>query len=264
MTDHQFLPASELRRLPATINAMSNSAGGIITLEGGREILVEPSDTIQLLDGKAYRRIEGQNVESSAWARSVMASRSGDDFPYDGAVLDASAVDAFREMVLALHDGFRHLKHKEFMRRAGIFSGKHVTFAGALMFGQALNITAKLSHKELHAEIDAHNIWEALTVILPRLSLCLPAKCREELHDAFITSLLNADYNIDAHINITILSSPARIVIDSPRHISRNHRLRKIAALAGITAAPFEPEHDMLNFRAISTILLGGTSPLIL
>ena len=269
--DIEILARDELSRIPECINALANSSGGIIKVEGGNDIPVEPLEWYEkpaVLDGKVWRRIEGINIISGMWARSVMASRdSCDDFPADNSHLHDDDIDSFRKIVFRLHPELTEFTHDEFMRRTGIFSGKHITSAGALMFGETLNISAELLHKDIHTKIESYNIWEAYTNILPRITRNLLDKSAESVRNALINALLHSEYILDTHINIQILSSPARVVIDSPGIITqsiRNHRLTRIAALAGISADTLHAEHDMLNFRTISTILINGVTPIVL
>ncbi|MBQ7154543.1 MAG: hypothetical protein IJR85_03175 [Synergistaceae bacterium] len=264
MTDTQFLNQDQLNRLPEYINALANSSGGLVQIEGGQEIHVAPLEWHRrpaYFDGKVFRRVEGQNIISSQRSISVMArdsqNISGDDFPADSACLDRKSLAEFRSELLGRNEYYRQFTRKEFLRRTGIFSGKHLTFAGALMFGDDLRIRAVLNHKDIHAEIEAHNIWRALRDILPRLRLKLSPKSSCTLRNAFNSTLLNADYTLDSHINITILAAPPRIIIDSPgiiRPSIRNHRLAKIFALAGFSPEPYPSGQDMLNFRTIATI----------
>ena len=263
--DTQILGRDELFRIPECINAMANSSGGIIKIEGGRDINVEALEWYekpQSLDGRVWRRIEGVNVISGIWARSVMASRSFcDDSPADEAVLHDEEIAAFREAVIALHPEFAEFTMEEFLRRTGIFSGKHITSAGALMFGEAITVSAALIHGDLNVKIDACNIWETYTDILPRITRTLSAKSSGRVRETVIAALLNSDYSLDTYININILSGPPRIETDSPgliTHSVRNHRLSRIAGLAGITSHTLSPEHDMLNFRTITTTHIEG------
>lgn len=266
MTDTQILAGDELSRLPECINAMQNSSGGVIRIEGGRELRVEALEWYEkpaVLDGRVWRRIEGQNVMCGAWARSVMASRDAcDDFPSDEALCDDD-IDSFRAVVLGRNEEYSHFTREEFLRRAGVYSGGHVTSAGVLMFGDTINVRAELEHDDIHAEIDARNIWEAYTIIIPRITRPLSAKSADNVRSAFITALLHADYSLDTHINVFIRSQPPRVEIDAPGIITpslRNHRLARILKLAGITAGTPESEHDMLNFRTLFTIHIEGLS----
>ena len=274
--DLQFLGHDELHKLPETINAMANSSGGIITLEGGREIRVEALEwhrRPQALNGRVWRRIEGQNVISGLWAKSIMArdaqTLSADDSPMSADTpLNAESLEAFRRAVLGRHKEYACFARDEFLLRTGIFSGKHLTFGGALMFGEAITVRAELTHGETHAEIEAHNIWDAYTNIFPRITQRLSAKCGENVRDAFAGALLQADYTLDTHITAEILANPPRIVIDYPgilRHTFRNHRLARIFRLAGFhTPTNSHAVQDMLNFRAIATIPLEGLTPIVL
>ena len=274
--DLQFIEHDELHRLPATINAMANSSGGMITLEGGRQISVAPLEWYrrpQTLNGRMWRRVEGQNVISGLWAKSIMATDaqtlSSDDFPFSADTpLNAESLEEFRRVVLGRHEEYSCFTRDEFLRRTGIFSGKHLTFAGALMFGEAITVRAELTHGETHAEIEAHNIWSAYTDLLPRITLKLSAKCGEIVRDAFAVALLQADYTLDTHIKAEILANPPRIVIDYPgilRHTFRNHRLARIFTLAGFhTPTHSRAQQDMLNFRAITTIPLEGLTTIML
>ena len=265
--DIQEIGIDELSRVPECINALANSSGGVIKIEGGSDIPVEPLEWYEkpaILDGRVWRRVEGINIISGAWAKSVMASRySCDDFPADDSLIHDEEIDDFRRAVLILHPELEEFTHDEFMRRTGIFSGRHITSGGALMFGESLTVEAALNHDDIHAKIEACNIWETYTDILPRITRTLSAKSAERVREALTTALINSDYSIDTHINISILSGPARIVIDSPgiiTHSIRNHRLTRIAGLAGLTSCPLNAAHDMLNFRTISTIQIEGIS----
>lgn len=269
--DTQILGRDELHRIPECINAMSNSSGGVIKPEGENDIRVEALNWYEkpaVLDGRVWRRIEGQNVICGAWAKSVTACRdSCDDFPVEGAVLDSELLENFRRTVVSRNEKYSALTHDEFLRRTGIFSGKHLTSAGALMFGEALKIRAVLRHEKIHAEIQEASIWGAYTVMLPRITRAISAKSSGEVRSAFVNTLIHSDYNIDNRINISILSRPARIVINSPGIITnavRNHRLYKLFGLAGISAGSFCAEYDMLNFRTISTLHIEGNTPIIL
>ena len=269
--DTQLLDRDELHRIPECVNAMSNSSGGVIKPEGESDIHVEALKWYEkpiALNGRVWRRIEGQNVICGAWAKSVMACRdSCDDFPVEGAVLDSELLEDFRKAVLGRNKEYSALTHDEFLRRTGIFSGKHLTSAGALMFGDGLTIRAVLRHGKIHAEIQEANIWGAYTRLLPRITRALSAKSSGEVKNALINALIHSDYNISKRINISILSRPARIIISSPGVITssvRNHRLYKLFTLAGISAGILCAEYDMLNFRTVSTIHIEGNTPIIL
>ena len=270
--DTQYLANDELYRLPECINAMANSSGGLIVLADGREIRVATSEHRPVaLNGRVYRRIEGQNVICNRRSIAIMARdsqmRSCDDEPADDAVLDRRSLAEFREAVLTRNASMRQFTRGEFLRRTGVFSGKHITFAGALMFGEGLDIRAVLRHGDLHAEIEAHNIWRAYRDILPRLTRKLSARSSGQVHDAFVRAIFQADFSLDNHISISITSGPPKIEIDSPgivRSSVRNHRLAKIFGLLGITPNPSHAEQDMLNFRAISTIDIEGTPAILL
>ena len=269
--DTQVLGRDELHRIPECVNAMSNSYGGVIKAEGETDIFVDALDWYDkpiALNGRVWRRIEGQNVICGAWAKSVMACRdSCDDFPADDTALDSELLEDFRKAVVSRNEDYSAFTHDEFLRRAGIFSGKHLTSAGALMFGEKLNISAALKHGELHAEIHESNIWGAYTRILPRITRALSAKSAGEVKNALTNALIHSDYNIDTRIDISILSQPARIIISSPGIITnsiKNHRLYKLFTLAGISAGTFTAEYDMLNFRTVSKIHVEGITPILL
>ncbi len=269
--DTQILGRDELYRIPECVNAMSNSSGGVIKPEGESEILVEALKWHEkpiALNGRVWRRIEGVNVICGAWARSVMADRdSCDDFPVENTALDSDLLEDFRRAVAAHNEEYSALTQDEFLRRTGIFSGRHLTNAGALMFGEGLKIHAELNHGQIHAELQEANIWGAYTRLLPRITRVLSAKSSGKVKNALINALLHSDYSLDTHINISILSRPARIVIDSPGVITnsiRNHRLHKLFRLAGISSGTLSAEYDMLNFRTLSTIHIEGITPILL
>ena len=296
MNDSEIISGDDARRVPETANAFANSSGGRIIcrafepkmppeipyiIEADGSVYVPPlvwHKKPSVLNGKVYRRIEGQNVISGLWAKSIMAADahefSRDDFPVEDVELNERAVREFTRKVFADGD----FSHGEFLRRAGVYSGKYLTFAGALMFGDILMVKAVLESPSEHAEIEASNIWFACTEILPRLTLALSPKCAEAFTEMFVNSLLHSDYNIDNHVNITIIPDPARVIIDNPGTIRgsiRNHRLQKMFDFLGITHKKlhgldiikkympnFNLEEDMLELRTISTLNIEGHSEL--
>ena len=248
---------------------MSNSCGGVIEYDG-RNIDVPPlawHKKPAVFGGNVYRRIEGENVISGKWARSVFAldahEYSRDDFPASSA-LNQDDVDSFREAVISRNTGYEHFSRDEFMRRTGIYSGRHMTFAGALMFGEILDLRAELRHNDVNAAAGARNIWSAYIDLMPKLTQKLSPQSSALFKKAIINALLHSDYNIDTHINIAITSSPARAVIDNPgiiRGITRNYRLKRMFDLAGIHHTHNQVlilKQDMLNFRTSTTIMLEG------
>ena len=135
------------------------------------------------------------------------------------------------------------------------------------MFGSELEVRAVLKHRNIQAEIEAHNIWRALREILPRVTRKLSPKSSLAFRNIFTSTLLNADYSLASNINIYILASPPRIIIDAPgiiRSSLRNHRLARIFTLAGFPAQPLDAEQDMLNFRFVATIPIEGSCAIIL
>ena len=287
MNDIEIISRDNAKRFPETVNAFANSSGGRIICNGFEprmppEIpyIIEADGSVyvpplvwhkkpSVLNGKVYRRIEGENVISGLRAKSMIAADahefSRDDFPVENVELDERAVREFTQKVFV--DG-------DFFRRCGIFSGKFLTFAGALMFGDILRVRAVLETPDRHAEVEASNIWFAYAEILPRLTLALSAKCSEAFTEMFVNSLLHSDYNIDTHVNITIIPDPARVIIDNPgtiRGSTRNHRLKKMFELLGMTHEKFHGldiikkympnfnlEQDMLELRTISTLNIEG------
>ncbi len=284
-------------RIPETACAFANSEGGEISCNGfdpvrfippGVPYVRETAGSIYIpplewhkrpviFNGKVYRRIEGENVASGLRVKSIMAGdsheASRDDFPFS-ATLNENDVDAFTARVVELHGDMRRYSRAELLKRAGVYSGEHLTFAGALMFGDIVRILARLEYSGGHAEIVAVNIWRAITEILPRLTFALSENCAQAFREAFINSLLHADYNVDRHITIAILPSPPTVTFDNPgmiRWTTRNHRLSKMFALSGITDGNshgldiirsympnFKITQDMLNIRTISVLKLEG------
>lgn len=297
-----FLDSDEAYKLPESICALANSSGGFIILDSDSlpeiNIPSEINFTVQALPdnkyaihvqplkwnlrpamirNRVYRRVEGENIISGRYARSVMSmdalSLSRDDFPVK-AKLDEECMNEFRDSVLKLHPDYANLNHNEFFRRTYIYSGRHLTFAGALMFGKFIRVRVNVND----TKIDAYNIWRAYRDILPRLTQKLSDKCACALREAFINSLLHSDYNISRVINVTIKPRPLRAITDNPaiiRGITRNHRLEKIFMLSGISsgthkgierikhyAPKFKLEQDMLNFRVRASIPLEGIESL--
>ena len=291
----------DIDRVPETVCAFANSSGGEISCKGfdplslippGVPYVRETSGSVYIpplewhkkpvtLDGKVYRRIEGVNVISGLLVKSIMAGDSNeasrDDFPFS-ARLNDDDVDAFTAKVVELHGDMKRYSRAELLRRVGVYAGKYLTFAGALMLGDILRISASLEYFGGHAEIEAANIWRAYTEILPRLTFALSENCAKAFREAFVNSLLHADYNVDNHITIAITSSPPTVTFDNPgmiRWTARNHRLAKMFALSGITGGNFhgldiirsyipnfELTQDMLNIRTISTLPLEGHAEL--
>lgn len=287
-------------RIPETVNALANSSGGEIICEGFNPERLIPSEiphtsetsnsTTTLiipplvwhkrpltLNGRVYRRVEGQNLISGLRAKSLMAGDSHefsrDDFPVKDTAVNEKCISEFYERVTELNGEMKRFQRDEFLRRCGVFSGKYLTFAGALMFGGALRVSAVLDYPDGHVEIERHNIWRAYTDILPRLTAPLSSECSQALTEVFVNALLHSDYNVDTHINILITSNPPKLFTDNPgtvRGITRNHRLKKILTLSGITSnkhglniirsymPSFALTEDMLNLRTNSTLLLKG------
>ena len=194
----------------------------------------------------------------------------GDDYPFMNAYIDPDCLNEFRERVITLHDEYKKFTAGEFLTRSFIFSGKYLTFAGALMFGNIIRVRATLNHENRHVEIEALNIWEAYHDLLPRLISKLSLRCRKIYREAFINALLHSDYNIDNKINVIISSNPAKVLIDNPGIIldtTRNHRLRKIFKLAGILGNKHDElditlEQDTLNLRVKTSFELEGLEKL--
>lgn len=276
--DRQFLSSDEFHKIPASVCAFANSCGGWLILGAeflddeinfsgipedfnpGKfcdefQIFTDPAKIIvsyipqltwhrkpQTFGGKIYRRVEGENLISGKQSGAIIITDaqefSRDDFPVENANFDDEAMNEFREVVIKSHDEYKIFSRDEFLRRSFIFSGKHLTFAGALMFGDIMQIRAGLHYNSDIIAIEANNIWKAYRNILPRITLKLSDKCAAAVHEALINSLLHSDYNISREINITITPNPAKILIDNPgtiRGVVRNQRLMKIFDLAGIS-----------------------------
>lgn len=300
--DTCFINSDDIARLPEFICSLANSSGGHIVVDSDSipdinvpseivydvetlpdekyEIHVQPLKwnlRPAVLHGRVYRRIEGENVISGRRARSIMSmdalTPSRDDFPVK-AMLDEDCMNEFREAVLNLRIGYENLNHGEFFRRTFAYSGGHLTFAGALMFGKIIRVRAVLND----TKIDAYNIWRAYTNILPRLTHKLSRDCAIAFREAFINSLLHSDYHISRSINVTIKPRPLRAIIDNPaiiRGTIRNRRLEKMFVLSGISRCKgegimkiksyepnFELQQNMLNFRVKSAIHLEGIKSL--
>ncbi len=310
--DRQFIGIDDLHKIPSTVCALANSSGGWIVAGAERDINDDititglnddpekyiPAEipheihefaeiaaiyvpTLEwyrkpiVLNGQVYRRVEGENVISGKWARSVMTADalefSRDDCPVKNITLNDNDINEFTTK-------FSAISHDDFMRKCGVYSGKHITLAGALMFGELVNVRAVLSYSSGHAELERHNLWRAYSDILPRLTARLSGKCAAALREVFVNALLHADYNIDRHIDIAITSSPPKITITNPgtiRGTTRNYRLAKLFRLSGMSGGGMKPiydyapnfklEQDMLNFRVNATITLEGLpAPILL
>ena len=234
-----------------------------------------------LFNGMFYRRIEGVSVTSSMKSAAIAASDaqdfSRDDEPAMNSFISSECLNDFYGTVIKIHDEYKNFSAGEFLCRSFIFSGKYLTLAGALMFGNIIKIRAALDYREAHAELEANNIWDAYKNILPRLVNKLSSRCSEAFQEIFINALLHADYHADNFINVSITSDPPSVFIDNPGTIrpgARNHRLKKIFELAEISRKgrgletvkkympSFRLEQDMLNFRVTSSLELEGIAEL--
>ena len=303
--DTQIISREESYKVPETACAFANSSGGVIVGDGFDPVKLIPDNIPYVIEdygiyipplvwhrkpalfrGRVYRRIEGQNVISGLKAKIIMAGDSHDfsrdDFPVKNIPLNEESLNQFRVKVLTLNEGMKRLSREEFMMRAGIFSGKFLTFAGALMFGDVLRVRAVLDYSGGHAEVEAVNIWDSCMKILPRLLAPLSSKCAEAFREMFINSLLHSDYNCGNHINFFITSNPPKIFADNPgtiRGTTRNHRIKKMFALSGITSRntrtalhgldiirdympSFRLEENMLELRTSAALTLEGKTTL--
>ena len=287
----------EARKIPETVCAFANSSGGRIVCEG-----FDPADLLPsgvpcvrespfsvyipplewhkkpvILNGRVYRRVEGENLISGLRAKSIMAEDSNepsrDDWPCEAA-LNYADTGSFLARISGLNRNMSRCTKTELLRRCGVYSGKYLTFAGALMLGEIVRISARLDYSGGHSEIEALNIWSACTRILPRLTSVLSEKCADAFRELFINALLHADYNADRRINIAITSPPLTVTADNPgtiRGAIRNHRLAKMFALSGITGGRphgldiirsympnFTLKQDMLTLRTTALLRLEG------
>lgn len=224
-------------------------------------------------DGKFYRRVENFNLISSKRSAMLMSQNSTDDSPATDLYIDPESLNDFYETVINLHDEYKNLSHEDFLCKSFIFSGKFLTFAGALMFGNILRIRVILDSDDRHIEIEALNIWDAYRNILPRLVNKLSPGCSQAFQEIFINALLHSDYGMGNSVKIFINSNPAKVTIINPGIIhdgTRNHRLKKFFGLSGMlingrgleTVKNFMPsfrlEQDMLNFRVKAQLQLVG------
>ena len=258
--DTEIISREDSLRVPETVCAFANSSGGVIIAEGFDPVKLIPRDIPYVIEdygvyipplmwhmkpvlfrGRVYRRIEGQNVISGMKAKIIMAGDSNDfsrdDYPVKNIPLNEESLSQFRMKVLTLNECMRRFEREEFLRRIGACSGKFLTFAGALMFGDILRIRAEIDYPLGHAEIEAVNIWDSYTKILPRLIAPLSSKCAQAFTEMFINSLLHSDYNAGNDINFSITPNPPKVFADNPgtiRGAIRNHRIKKMFALSGI------------------------------
>ena len=227
-------------------------------------------------NGNFYRRVEGVNLISSR--HSAMLTYYGlscDDEPAMNFFIDPESLNDFHETVIKLHNEYKNFSPEDFLCRSFIFSGKFLTFAGALMFGNILRIRTVLDSPNNRIEIEAQNIWDAYKNILPRLVNKLSPGCSQSFQEIFINSLLHSDYRAGNLIKILITSKPAKVLITNPGIIcekNRNNRLKKIFELSGIlvknrsleTVKKFMPsfklEQDILNFQVNAQLKLEGNS----
>ena len=196
---------------------------------------------------------------------------SRDDFVFMNASINSDSLKDFYETVIKLHKEYNEFSVEEFLRRSFIFSGKYLTFAGALMFSDIIKVKAELEYSSGHVEIQELNIWNAYKNILPRLSAKISGKSAAILRETFINALLHSDYNIDNKINISITPNPAKISIDNPglvRENVRNPRLEKIFKLSGMSKGKHEElkiwklEQDLINFRTRAEFEIEGLADL--
>jgi len=227
------------------------------------------------LNGILYRRVEGVNLISSRRSAMLMTyDPSFDDQPAMNFSINTESVNDFYETMKKI-DSVDTSSIEDFLCRSYIFSGKFLTFAGALMFGNIITIRAVLDTPYKYAELEARNIWDAYKNILPRLVKKLSPGCSQAFQEIFINSLLHSDYRAGNLIEILITSNPPKVSIINPGIIHdeiQNHRLKKFFSLAGLlvkgrnleTVKKFMPsfklEQDMLNFRVKALLNLEGIS----
>ena len=292
--DTQIISREESYKVPETACAFANSSGGVIVGDGFDAAKFIPPDVPYVAEdygvyvpplvwhkkpalchGRVYRRIEGENVISGLRAKIIMAGEahdsSRDDYPVENMTLREESIRRYCDK--ANDSG---MPREKFLRKIGVYSGKFMTFAGALMFGEILRIRAVMDYSG-HVEISAVNIWDAFTEILPRLVYPLSSKCAEAFTEMFINSLLHADYNADNRINFVITPNPPKVFADNPgtiRGTIRNHRIRKILAMSGMIKRrkihgldiirdympSFRLDENMLDLRTSATLILEGKS----
>ena len=221
-------------------------------------------------------------INPSLKAKSVFAfdelKVSCDDFISMNASINPESLNNFYETVTKIHPEYKNISIEEFLRRSFIFSGKYLTFAGALMLSDIIRVRAELKYSFGHVVIQEFNIWNAYKNILPRLTAKISGKSAAILKETFINALLHSDYTLDNKINISITPEPAKILIDNPglvRGSVRNQRLEKIFRLCGISDvkqkglntvkkyfSSFKLEQDLLNFRTVAKFKIEGLGKL--
>ena len=106
-------------------------------------IKINSSDKRPLFyDGKFYRRVENVNLISSRRSAVLMARSvfgiSNNDRPAMNLYIDQDSLNDFYGTVIKLHDEYKNFSVEDFLCKSFIFSGKFLTFAGALMFGNIM------------------------------------------------------------------------------------------------------------------------------
>ncbi|MBQ7195935.1 MAG: putative DNA binding domain-containing protein [Synergistaceae bacterium] len=230
------------------------------------------------VNGKFYRRVEGVNLISSRRSAAIVAqdAQNFSDEPAIKFYLNPESLEDFYNTVINLHAECKNFSTEEFLCRSFIFSGKFLTFAGALMFGNIIKVHAVLDSPTEHAELEARNLWDAYKNILPRLVKKLSPGCSQAFQEIFINALLHSDYHAGNQIDV-LITNPPKVLITNPGTIcsdTRNHRLKKIFSLSGIfregrtldAVRKFMPtfrlEEDILNFRVKALLRLEGFSDL--
>ncbi len=230
------------------------------------------------INGKFYRRVEGVNLISSRRSAAIVAqdAQNFSDEPAINFYLNPESLEDFYNTVINLHAEYKNFSPEEFLCRSFIFSGKFLTFAGALMFGNIIKVRAVLDSPTEHAELESRNLWDAYKNILPRLVKKLSPGCSQAFQEIFINALLHSDYNAGNQIDV-LITNPPKVLITNPgtiRSSTRNYRLKKIFSLAGIFQEgrtlddvrkfmpTFRLEEDILNFRVKALLRLEGFSEL--
>lgn len=232
-----------------------------------------------------YRRVEGENLISGKRSKIQIANDSmnfsSDDFPIrdNNKTLNIKNVLEFKEILLSRNSEISRFEKDEFLKRSFIYSGKFLSNAGFLTFGEnSVLIEIKLYYKEDIIKFESHNLWQAYFNMLPRLTRYLSDDCSKALKEMFINSIIHNDYNINNFISIKIKGGPARVIIKNfgiPRtfkdgeSIFRNFRLMKIFKMIGVVNGcgsginiikkyqdNFKPEYNMLDFSFTASINL--------
>ena len=237
--------------------------------------------------GRAYRRVEGENLISGRGTRFRLGldalERLRDDRPVKGmevSDLDEASVAAFRLAVTKHKREWARLSDTDFLSRALVLSDGAVTQAGNYLLGRE-GVKVRIELQNRADELEFHNLWRAYA-LLPRLAESFSEPCAAAFAECLVNTLLHADYDAGG-VRITMSGSPLSVRFENPglprtcengESACRNFRLLKMFQLFGAARGEgrglgvvrryqpdFELEEEPLELTTAASLRLEPRTP---